>query len=63
MDTLGFSARRSLEEAINTDCRSQAGRCSGVKTNEPRCAEIVAAAVPTPADDKKGKDKGKEKKK
>lgn len=54
LNSLGFSARTALEEALTTECRSQQGRCMGVEASAAQCREIAAAAPPAAEDDKKG---------
>ena len=61
---MGFSERKSVEDAVSADCSARQGKCSGVTVSEPQCAEIVAKADGTPgADEKGGKkdEKGKKK--
>ena len=53
LNNLGFAARKSLEEAISSDCQKQQGQCIDAISGEMKCAEIVAA-VPA-ADEKEGK--------
>lgn len=60
--TLGFAARKALEEALQSDCEAQRGRCKKVEATEPVCAEIVVPGAVTPAEGD-GKDAGKDDKK
>ena len=56
---LDFSARKSMEEAITSDCKKQQGRCDEPAIAEPVC---VVEATPVPAEGAK-EEKGKKKKK
>ncbi|NLF25622.1 MAG: hypothetical protein GX589_08220 [Deltaproteobacteria bacterium] len=40
---LGFSARKSLEEAINADCKSQQGQCLEPVVSEIKCLQTEEA--------------------
>lgn len=62
LNSLTFGARKSLEEAIHTDCELQSGTCGEVILGEASCHEEVKAAEPTP-EAGKGADKKGEKKK
>lgn len=62
LNTLTFSARKALEDAINTDCEHQSGICGQASVAEAECREEVKAAEPTP-DAAKGGDKKADKKK
>jgi hypothetical protein len=57
--SLGFSARKSIEDAVKTDCEKQQGKCSGSTVGEIKCSELITQAKPTeaPAKDAKGKKK------
>ena len=55
MNTLGFAARKKLEEAIASDCVQSQGSCSAATLGTPTCTEKVVAEE-TPAKDAKGKD-------
>lgn len=57
--SLGFSARKALEDALRSDCEGQKGRCKKVESTEPTCAEII---VPTPTPAAEAKDDKKKKK-
>ena len=60
MQTLSFSARKSLEDAVRSDCEAQRGICKKVETSDPVCAEIVVAATTTASPEAES---GKEEKK
>lgn len=53
MQRLAFSARKSLEKAINADCSSRQGSCIKVESEEIKCTDL------TPAD---GEEEDKKKK-
>jgi hypothetical protein len=55
--TLSFSARKTLEEAIKTDCSNSQGVCTEIIVKDPTCEEIKLAATPTPTPEEKGKKK------
>jgi hypothetical protein len=55
LQRLSFSQRKSIEDAVNSDCHSRQGRCDEVK-----CAELVSSASSSSAG---GKDAGKDAKK
>lgn len=58
--SLGFGARKALEDAITSDCTAQEGRCLVTSAADPKCEEIVAAE---PEKGGKNNDKGKDAKK
>lgn len=58
MQSLGFSARKAMEEAISQDCKKMQGRCLGADIPEIKCAP-AASRDAAKADE--GKDKGKKK--
>lgn len=61
--TLGFSARKSVEDAINSDCKLQQGRCLGSVVTEVKCSEkIEAKPEEAEPESKEGKDKKGKKK-
>jgi hypothetical protein len=60
LQRLSFSQRKSIEDAVNSDCHSRQGRCGTVKVDEVKCAELVTAASSSSAG---GKDAGKDAKK
>jgi hypothetical protein len=49
LNSLSFSARSKVEEALIEECRVQQGRCSSVDSEEPTCRDLVAGAVAAPA--------------
>ncbi|MCO6429471.1 MAG: hypothetical protein J5J00_01325 [Deltaproteobacteria bacterium] len=57
--SLGFSARKALEEAVIQDCTKQQGECLEAVAKEIKCVEKKEEAPPP--DDKAAKDGGKEK--
>ena len=66
LNSLRFEARKSLEEAIASDCGAQIGVCVASAASEPKCADksdAAAAASPAagaaPADAKAEKGKKK----
>lgn len=63
--SLGFQARKALEDALQKDCESQRGICRKVEVTEPVCHEIVVKAVESvsPEAEAKGKDDKKKGKK
>ena len=62
LNTLTFSARKALEDAIRTDCELQRGVCGEATVAQAQCGEEVKAVEPTP-EAAKGADKKGEKKK
>ena len=64
LKALDFSARKALQDAIQTDCKAQQGRCMEISASDAKCVEKKKAesAEDTKKDDK-GKGKGKDKKK
>ncbi len=62
LNTLGFTARKNLEDAIRSDCEKRQGKCLGASAGEAKCQEIVKAVeTPSPAPDEKKKDSKKKK--
>jgi hypothetical protein len=61
----GFTARKSIEEAITADCQRKQGTCKEVKNSEVECTliEEAAAAGASGATGASGKKDEKEKKK
>lgn len=57
--TLSFSARKTLEEAIKTDCSNSQGICTDIVVKDATCEELKVAATPTPTP---AEEKGKKKK-
>ena len=62
LNTLTYNARKSLEEAIRTDCELQRGACGEATVAAAQCREEVKAVEPTP-EAAKGAEKKNEKKK
>ena len=62
LKSLDFSARKALEEAINSDCKSSQGVCAETTASEPTCAEVIVA-TDKKADEAAGKDDKAAKKK
>jgi hypothetical protein len=63
IQSLDFAARKSLSEAITSDCKQQQGSCLDVKSSDPICQDLAAAAAKTPeAESGKKEEKGKKKK-
>lgn len=61
---LGFSARKTMEEAITKDCENQQGLCAGAHSSDPACVQRFASGEPSPTPEEAKKDeKGKGKKK
>jgi hypothetical protein len=63
LNSLSFSARSQLEQAITEECQAQQGTCMSVESSEPVCREVAKvekAGVPTaqgsPAPDAKKAD-------
>lgn len=54
LNSLGFSTRSQLEQALTRECQTQQGTCLGVDSSEPVCREV------TPAPDTGAKGKGAE---
>lgn len=54
LQTASFSARKTLEEALASDCRKQQGNCKDAKSSEVKCVLIE----PTLAPDAKGAAEG-----
>jgi len=65
--TMGFGARKAIEEAITKECANSQGVCTEVTTSEIVCEEVLAkaaeGAAETPAKETKGKEKDTKKKK
>jgi hypothetical protein len=47
LNSLSFSARSKVEEALIDECRVQQGRCGAVDSGEPVCRDLSAAQAPT----------------
>lgn len=58
---LSFSARKSLEEAITSDCTAQQGKCTEVTSTKAECVNLNPEEENAEEDDKKGKGKDKKK--
>jgi hypothetical protein len=50
LNSLSFSARTKVEEALIDECRVQQGRCGPVDSGEPVCRDLSAAQVPVNAE-------------
>lgn len=44
LQSLPFSARKSLEDSITTDCKGQVGACLDTQLGEPVCTEVLRGA-------------------
>ncbi len=44
LQSLNFSARKSMEEAISSDCKKQQGQCEQSKVTDPACVAAAGAA-------------------
>ncbi len=63
LQSLSFSARKALEEAISADCKKSQGSCLDATVSEPACQSAAVAPEGTPeAEDGKKQDAGKKKK-
>lgn len=60
LQRLSFSQRKSIEDAVNSDCSARQGKCTTVKVEDVGCAELVSASSSSSAS---GKDAGKDSKK
>lgn len=58
MQSLGFSARKLLEESIASDCKAQQGKCGDVTVSDPQCSERITGPGTESKDG--GKEAGKE---
>lgn len=47
VSTLGFSAKKSVDDAIKEDCAKQQGKCTGSSITEIKCSEIIPDVKPT----------------
>ena len=47
IQSLGFSARAKVEEALIEECRVQQGQCVSIDASEPVCRDLSGAALPT----------------
>ncbi|MCB0310811.1 MAG: hypothetical protein KDD42_06235 [Bdellovibrionales bacterium] len=63
INSLGFEARKSVEEAIKSDCSGAQGSCQKVEASEIECAEIDSSTETAEAQAGEGKEKKEEKKK
>lgn len=61
LQTLGFSARKAVQDAIAEDCGNLQGQCGEIVSSDPVCQELVAAEGEEGKDKKKKDDKGKKK--
>lgn len=58
LHSLGFGARKALEDAIASDCAAQEGSCLPPVSGEPKCEEVASAdAGKEGKKDEKGKKK------
>ncbi|WKZ57498.1 MAG: hypothetical protein QY326_02205 [Bdellovibrionota bacterium] len=62
MNSLGFAAKKALQDAIVEDCKHQSGACSLVKIEDPKCSVIETAPIKTEAEGKAESKKGEKKK-
>lgn len=67
LSSLGFSARKAVQDAIASDCTSIQGVCSQVVSSEPVCKELAVAGGEKSGEEgakegEKGKKPGKEEK-
>lgn len=46
IQSLGFSARAKVEEALIEECRLQQGQCVSIDASEPVCRDLSGAALP-----------------
>ena len=58
LQAIDFAARKILQDAIASDCKSQQGRCKEVAATEPKCFDKTPKKEETAADAKKD-EKGK----
>ena len=63
LNSLTFSARRALEEAVTTDCKKQQGACISSFAGDPVCTEKKSEEEKAEGGEKGEKDKGKKEKK
>ena len=47
IQSLGFSARAKVEEALIEECRLQQGQCVSIDASEPVCRDLSGAALPS----------------
>lgn len=55
---MSFAARKSLESAIASDCKSKQGLCESIVSSDPKCSELLNASQ-TPAAEGGAKESGK----
>ncbi len=58
LQTIDFGARKVLQDAIASDCKSQQGRCKEIEASEPKCIDKTPKKEDAVGDGKKD-DKGK----
>ena len=61
LQRLSFTQRKSIEDAVNSDCSARQGKCSTIKVADVVCSELVTASSSSSA--AAGKDAGKDAKK
>jgi hypothetical protein len=49
LNSLSFSARSKVEEALIEECRIQQGRCVAIDSEEPTCRDLATGAAPEAA--------------
>jgi hypothetical protein len=49
LNSLSFSARSKVEEALIEECKVQQGRCIAIDSGEPTCRNLAGAAEAAPA--------------
>lgn len=57
LQRLTFSQRKSIEDAVNSDCVARQGKCSTIKVADPVCAQLVSAASSSSVETKDTKKK------
>jgi len=57
LQRLSFTQRKSIEDAVNSDCVSRQGSCSTVKVADPVCSQLVSASSSSSAESKETKKK------
>jgi hypothetical protein len=45
LNSLSFSARSKVEEALIDECRVQQGRCTSIDSNEPTCRDLAVSSA------------------
>jgi hypothetical protein len=54
LNSLSFSARSRVEEALIEECRLQQGRCIAVDSGDPVCRELASSSEPAAAESSEG---------